>query len=122
MLRIRELRQNNNMTMKALGSALSIAESTVSAYENGKREPDIDTLLRIADYFGVTLDYLTGRADGDKRLIIQHVALDETLRSDVLQLAVECNRHLNRLGVAAVYGYMSCLKDMTEYCRTKDPD
>ncbi|WP_229735888.1 helix-turn-helix domain-containing protein [Kroppenstedtia guangzhouensis] len=36
---------------------------SISKYETGNREPDIDTLQKIADFFGVTLDYLTGRND-----------------------------------------------------------
>lgn len=44
--------------MKQLGARMGLAESTISQYENDKREPDYDTLLRLCDYFGVTADYL----------------------------------------------------------------
>ncbi len=60
-MRLRELRKESDLTMKELGKAIGVAESTVSAYETGKREPDLMTLCKIADYFRVSLDYLLGR-------------------------------------------------------------
>lgn len=63
MLRLKELRQQNGVTLKALGDEIGCAESTVSLYEAGRREPSRDILIKIADYFGVTLDYLLGRDD-----------------------------------------------------------
>lgn len=63
MKRIRELRKERNLTMKRLGEAIGVAESTISLYENGKRQPDNDTLQKLADYFNVSVDYLLGRTD-----------------------------------------------------------
>lgn len=61
MEKLRELRKLNKITMKELGKKLNLAESTISLYENGYREPDYNTLLRMADYFHVSIDYLLGR-------------------------------------------------------------
>ena len=47
--------------MKALGEVLGVAESTVSQYETGKREPDFEILLKASEYFGVSVDYLLER-------------------------------------------------------------
>lgn len=58
--RIRELRKQNSITMRQLGQHLGLAESTISQYETGKREPDLKTLLKISEYFGVSVDYLLG--------------------------------------------------------------
>ena len=63
MKRIRELRKEKNITMKQLGEVIGVAESTISLYENGKRQPDNDTLQKLADYFCTTTDYLLGRTD-----------------------------------------------------------
>ena len=46
--------------MKQLGEVLDLAESTISQYENGKRQPDNETLLRLGEYFGVTVGYILG--------------------------------------------------------------
>ena len=61
MLKLRELRKKTNMTMKELGAALGLAESTISQYETGKRQPDYETLLRLGEFFGVSIDYLLGQ-------------------------------------------------------------
>lgn len=58
--RIRQLRKQKGITMKQLGSVVGLAESTISQYENGKREPDNETLLRFGEFFGVTVGYLLG--------------------------------------------------------------
>lgn len=58
--RIRELRKARKLTMKQLGEAVDLAESTISQYETGKRQPDNETLLKISEFFGVTVGYLLG--------------------------------------------------------------
>ena len=63
MIRIKELRKQKKITAKRLAEYLNVAESTMSLYENGKREPDYNTLIRIAEYLGVSLDYLLGRTE-----------------------------------------------------------
>ena len=60
MLRLRELRKKCGITMKELGATIGVAESTISQYETGKRQPDYETLLKLGEYFGVTTDYLLG--------------------------------------------------------------
>jgi transcriptional regulator with XRE-family HTH domain len=61
--RLRALRKENNLTMKQLGDKLSLAESTISGYENSNRKPDMDILRRFADFFDVSTDYLLGRTN-----------------------------------------------------------
>ena len=51
--------------MKQLGNEIGVAESTISQYESGKREPDYATLIRLADYFNVSVDFLLGRENDD---------------------------------------------------------
>ena len=58
MKKLRELRKSKGLTMKELGKILNLAESTISLYENGQREPDTNTLRNIAIFFGVTIDFL----------------------------------------------------------------
>lgn len=61
--RIREVRKQHNMTMKQLGIKIGVAESTISQYETGKRQPDNEALLRIGELFNVTVGYLLGAED-----------------------------------------------------------
>lgn len=62
MLRIKEIRKSKKITAKELAEHIKVAESTMSLYENGKREPDFETLLKIAKYLDVSVDYLLGNA------------------------------------------------------------
>lgn len=63
MLKLKEARLKFNIRQKDVCDALNIPQNTYSQYENNKREPDNETLSRIADYFHVTTDYLLGRTD-----------------------------------------------------------
>ena len=53
--RLKYLRKLENITQQQLATALGIAKSTVSMYENGQREPDFETLEAISDYFNVDM-------------------------------------------------------------------
>ena len=61
-MRLREIRKQHNITMKKLGELIGVTESAISMYENGKREPDLQTLCKLADALNVTTDELLGRA------------------------------------------------------------
>lgn len=61
--RIEKLREKEKITQKSLAVKLGIARTTYSGYENGAREPDLETLKKIADYFEVSIDFLVGRTD-----------------------------------------------------------
>lgn len=58
--RLRNLRKNISITQKDLAKVLKISKGNISRYETGIREPDLDLLIRIADFFKVTTDYLLG--------------------------------------------------------------
>lgn len=60
--RLRELRKGKGFTMEKMADELGISSGSISNYENGQRLPDIEVAAKIADYFGVSIDYLLGRA------------------------------------------------------------
>lgn len=60
--KLQQLRKKKNLTQEDLSEKLGISRSSLSLYEIDKREPDGETLVRIADYFDVSLDHLFGRA------------------------------------------------------------
>lgn len=62
----KELRLKGKFSQQELADKLGIAKSTVSMYENGNREPDLETLESIADFFNVDMDYLLGRIKENK--------------------------------------------------------
>jgi transcriptional regulator with XRE-family HTH domain len=63
MLHLRKLRQERKLTQLELSKMLQISASAIGMYEQGRREPDHDTLAKIADFFNVSTDYLLGRTD-----------------------------------------------------------
>ena len=58
---LRKLRLENELPQIIVAAELGVARSTYACYETGKNEPDIYTLIKIADYYRVSLDYLVGR-------------------------------------------------------------
>lgn len=60
---LKELRLERNISQKALGEVLDISDRNIRFYESGEHRPDFDGLLLLADYFQVSLDYLTGRSN-----------------------------------------------------------
>lgn len=59
--RIRELRETRKMTQLRLSIELEVSQETISAYENGKHFPAYQSLVRLSELFGVSIDYLMGR-------------------------------------------------------------
>jgi len=64
--RIRELREARGIEQKEFAIDLGISQPTVSAWENGKKTPSANNWNKIADYFGVSVDYVMGREMNDE--------------------------------------------------------
>ena len=62
-LRIKQLRLDNNMSQEELGKLVGISKVSVWQWENGINYPNNETLLKLADYFQVSTDYLLGKSD-----------------------------------------------------------
>lgn len=61
--RLKRLRTERKMTQEQLGEKINVTKVSISGYENGNRTPDMETTQKIADFFGVSVDYLLGRTD-----------------------------------------------------------
>lgn len=75
--KLRQLRLNHGLTQEQLGKKIGVSKVSISGYENGNRTPDLATLKKIADVFGVSLDeliaeeralYSSSKADYEKYL------------------------------------------------------
>lgn len=62
-MRLKELRKQRNISQLKLAMDLHVNQNAISRYETGEREADYATLIRIADYFHVSVDYLLERTD-----------------------------------------------------------
>ncbi|MFB8725929.1 helix-turn-helix domain-containing protein [Enterococcus casseliflavus] len=56
--RIRDLREDNDLTQHQIATLLNISQSTYSRYENGELEIPIQTLINLANYYNTSIDYL----------------------------------------------------------------
>ena len=65
-MRLRELRRKRHVSQVKLAIDLDLSQNSISRYENGGREADYVTLIKIADYFDVSIDYLLERTDNPK--------------------------------------------------------
>lgn len=63
MERLKQLRKERNLTTTELGLAVGCSNPAISHYEHGDRKPDPDMLVKFADFFEVSVDYLLGRTD-----------------------------------------------------------
>ncbi|MDD6065738.1 MAG: helix-turn-helix transcriptional regulator [Firmicutes bacterium] len=77
--RIRALRTEKNITQLRLSMELEVAQETISAYEKGKHAPSLKSLIKLADLFDVSIDYLVGRSDVRKMERRDVLSEDEAL-------------------------------------------
>ena len=59
-MRLKDLREDNNLTQAAIAELLHVKQNTYSQYENGQRQIPIDCLIRLARYYRVSTDYILG--------------------------------------------------------------
>ena len=96
---LKKLRQEKGISQQVLADFILVSQQSVNKYENHKVEPDIDTIVKIADYFEVSVDYLIGNTDirypadkliQDKNTIteIEMMTLFKSLSKDEQQRAI----------------------------------
>ena len=66
-MRLKELRKERGISQVKLAMDLCTNQNTISRYETGEREPGINEIIKIADYFNVSIDYLLEQTSNPKR-------------------------------------------------------
>ena len=84
--RIRDLREDANLKQSDLAAATGIDQRTISNYETGKTYPDSYSLIKLADFFQVSIDYLVGRTDYDFSSAGKRIALIEQIQKELDEL------------------------------------
>ena len=69
--RIRELRKSMKLSQAEMGNIVGVKQSSLNRYEHGQSSPSVETLVRYADYFDVSLDYIFGRTDNPQGKLYQ---------------------------------------------------
>ncbi|MEG6523087.1 helix-turn-helix domain-containing protein [Desulfotomaculum sp. 1211_IL3151] len=90
--RMRELRESHNLTQQTLAEALNVGKSAIALYETEKRQPDPDTLKKLAQFFGCSIDYLLGLSDDYQGNTPLH-STTPTLPEDMLSFVSDRNNH-----------------------------
>ena len=72
--RLKLLRKEQNITQKMLSSVLNLSANCICEWEKGRSEPNIETLTKLSDFFGVSTDYLLGREDDFGNIVINSPA------------------------------------------------
>ena len=103
MIRLRELREERRLSQDGLALKLNVSQSTISAYEVGDRTPDLETLIAIARFFGVSLDYLVGQTD-----LKQPIRQSDLNSSELEHLRIY--RQLSEIDKAKVSAYIDGLR------------
>ena len=99
---LKTARKKSGMTQQAVANAIGVVQSAYKNYEQGNREPKGDTIVKLADLFHVTTDYLLGRDTGEpepidqleqqfnmtaleKKILDNYLSLPEGMRSDLME-------------------------------------
>lgn len=113
MERLKELRKIKGVSQSEFAKYMNVAQNTVSRWENGDRLMDTDTLIRAADYFDVTADYLLNRNSkqiaADSRIPLQRKLLSEFY-------------NLNDIGKREAIKRVSELAEIPKYTRNNNAD
>ena len=86
MNRIRDLREDRDLRQSDLAEATGIDQRTISNYETEKTFPDSVALIRLADFFEVSVDYLLGRTDADLYTEKKRLACIEQIETSLKEL------------------------------------
>lgn len=109
--RLRELRLQRNLTQQDLAKLLNVSPSTIGMYEQGRRDPDTHTIVFLANYFGVTTDYLLGTSTHkDFDLLAALEDPDSKIKAGDTILTPQ-----QRLGIVRVLDNPALLEDRIEY-------
>jgi transcriptional regulator with XRE-family HTH domain len=66
------LRDEASVSQKQLAEAIGVSQQSINKYENHNIEPDIETMIRIADFFNTSVDYLIGHTEVRRKIEVVH--------------------------------------------------
>ena len=93
MNRIKDLREDRDLRQLDVAQAIGIDQRSLSNYETGKTNPDSETVIKLANFFGVTCDYLLGVSDAN---FLGHRAVVKEL-DEIKRRLEEVQKYLGKL-------------------------
>lgn len=104
---LKNLRAVNNITQNDLAKILKVSRPTIAGYETKNRQPDFNHLIKISDYFGVSIDYLiTGSEKTPVNITTTNKIIEKSVDSDVL----DAYKHLSLDSKQDVLKYIHLLQ------------
>ena len=100
-MNLKDFRNRAKLSQKELGDKLGLSDVTISKYEKGEYDPSIETLIKMAKIFNVSVDSLVG----NNAKMIDFNALDKTQQFIIDKVTNQLNENQNQL----VKGYIDCL-------------
>ena len=107
--RLKNLRTEKKLRQLDLADHLGVSRTTYTQYETNASEPDNDTLIRIATFFDVSLDFLLGRTDARKHIV--DLPEDYTVDPDKLQVFMRASQTLPEEEMKKIREYAAMLID-----------
>lgn len=117
-LRLRELRNSKGLSQQKLSDFLGISKSSVNMYERGEREPGLEMVENIADFFNVDVDYLFGKSDIPNRALVQSYQVPDTAvqgKTDPDQFILYMYKQLDTEDKAEIRGEMKQMLKAEKY-------
>lgn len=121
MLRIRELRLENNLTQKELAEKISSTSKNIWAYENQISIPPLDVLIKLADFFNCSIDYLANHSDDFGNVVIHTTAPAPQLSDEEKELLENYRKLPSGLKIRA-QAYLSGMVEALTPEKKKTPD
>lgn len=95
--RLRELRENKNMTQTQVARRLDLSKTTISGYENNIKTPSLDVLVKLSILYGVSADYILG-LENRRLLLIDGLTANQ---EEIIKTLLKEFRDMNRKSAAA---------------------
>ena len=95
--RLKTLRIENHLRQDQVARLINVDKSSISLYETGMRQPSYATLVRLADVFNVTTDYLLGRTNSSPVDLSGLTAAEATMISQLVSSMTDKNKKLEEL-------------------------
>ena len=102
-IRLRELRVNKHLRQEQVAKIIGVTKSTIPAYENDLRQPSFEILLKLANLYCVSTDYLLGRTDTVSIDLTDLTAAEATLVTELVASMSIRNKRLARYDDESVY-------------------
>ncbi len=108
---LKEERSQIGLNQVEFAKIFNVTKQTVSNWENGNRTPDSTTLSKLADYFGVTVDYLLGRTEKRNFNIDEKPKLDEDIKT-IAAYRINPNKDLPDDAIEKINEYIEMIEMM----------